>query len=91
MNYCNCPDCRTKDCPEGMTPEVKDTILAALAAYRGDTYERALRSFRGLTPAQMDAPYGRSGETCRQVLARYKAYADRVDAAAAWVRGEESR
>lgn len=66
--------------------EIRNTLLAALAAYRGDDYARTQRSFRGLTPAQMDVPYGLAGETCRQVLARHKAHVDRVDAAVAWVR-----
>ena len=72
-----------------MNEEIRDTILKALFAYRGDDYARVRRAFYDMTPEQMDAPYGRSGETCRQVLARHMAHVDRVDAAAAWVQAQE--
>lgn len=73
-----------------MTSESKRTILAVLAAWRGDSLERAISAFKNCTPAQMQDQYGESGETRQQILDGYRRYAARIDRAADEVRELDS-
>ena len=66
--------------------EVKNTILSALAQYRGDDLERAKAAFRGCSPAQMQEQYGASGKTRAEIVADYQRHADRVSAAVAAIK-----
>ncbi len=71
-----------------MTAETKRTILRALQNYRGDDYERASHAFRGLTPEQMQQPYGHSGQTKQAILDGYRQHFQRVQDAIREVEGE---
>lgn len=62
---------------------IQDTILKALAHYRGDDLERAEREFRG----KPDGMHGQSGQTRSEILGGCRAHVVKVEAAIAWVKG----
>lgn len=61
-------------------------IEAALNQARGDDLVRARACFRGLTPQQMEEPWGQSGRTRADVLRDYEQRDAEIDQALAWVR-----
>lgn len=69
-----------------MEKEMRDLIIAALSACRGDNLERARMAFKGCTEAQMDQVWSGNGETRREVLQVYERYAARVDGAVAAIK-----
>lgn len=65
---------------------IKQDILAGLSALKGDDAERARRSFRHFSPAQMQEQHGLSGQTRARILSDYEAQERRIDKAIAWVK-----
>ncbi len=63
--------------------QVQQTLLAALEQHRGDDLERATRAFAGVDMSQQ---HGFSGRTRQEILDEYRAHADLVDQAVAWVK-----
>lgn len=53
-----------------MTPEEKLFQIVEHAA--GDDLTRARQAFGRLSDAELDKPYGQSGQTCRQILKQYE-------------------
>jgi len=47
-------------------------LRSAMRTARGDELERANRQFQNRSDAQLDAPYGQSGQTGREVWQGYK-------------------
>lgn len=68
-----------------MRRSIRATIIEALDNYRGDNVERAKAAFRNMSSEEMDAEWGESGSTPRQILAGYEAHQQRIAAAIAWV------
>lgn len=66
--------------------EHQQLAIKALEQMRGDDLVRARLAFRGMTAEQMKQEYGRSGQSCAQILAGYEAHDAKVHAAIAWVR-----
>jgi hypothetical protein len=64
-----------------MTEQTKRFILSCIESERGDDYARAKHAFRNYTPEQMKQQYGRSGQTCQEILDGYKRFEDRIDEA----------
>lgn len=63
-----------------------EVIENALRQHRGDDLARARRAFEGLSPEEMQEPWGASGRTRADVLADYEKHEAEVEAALAWVR-----
>lgn len=55
-----------------MTLEQRDYILRCIGRTDGDDLERANMAFGNATDEQLDAPYGQSGKTARQIWDDYK-------------------
>lgn len=68
-----------------MTPAIKQTILAALAQYRGDDLERAKAFFGRFTAEQMEQQHGESGKTRTEILREYHVHAEKTEAAVRFV------
>ena len=60
--------------------------IRALSIFTNDNAARARATFRGMTPEQMDEPYGESGLSRAQILLEYDQAEDDVESAIAWVR-----
>lgn len=68
-----------------MATSIKQTMLRALAQYEGDNLQRAQAAWRGLSPEEMNKPYGQSGKTRYQILDEYRQHVQDVTKARAWV------
>lgn len=55
-----------------MTTQTIEYIRGALAHTKGNDLERANHFWRNATDQQLDAPYGNSGKTVRQIWQEYK-------------------
>lgn len=64
---------------------MKQYVMSIVRNAIGDDLERAKSGFRGLSDKDMDAEYGASGKTRRQILEEYQIGRDRMIAALAWV------
>lgn len=49
-----------------------EVLRRAMFNQKGDDLERTNHQFQGHDDKQLDAPYGQSGQTCRQVWQGYK-------------------
>jgi len=67
---------------------MKNFVIQQLINSRGDDLERATAAFRGWPDYLMDAPYGLSNKTPRQMLAEYKSERDKFNAAIEWVKAQ---
>lgn len=61
--------------------EAAARLRQAIRQVQGDDLERAELAFRGLTPAQLQEPFGHSGRTKQQVLDEYREHRARDRAA----------
>jgi hypothetical protein len=57
----------------------KDIILQALINFRGDNACRARAAFRNCSEEEMNAEYGESGRTRREILNEYETHELLVD------------
>ncbi len=64
----------------------KQLAIKALEQMKGDDLYRAQSAFAGMTDKELDAQYGESGKTRRQIIAEYKEHDTAVDAAIRWVK-----
>lgn len=72
-----------------MDEQIRNTLLAALAACQGDELERVEFAFRGLPPDRMGRQYGESGETPQQILDSLRQHRARIVVAREWVENHE--
>jgi len=61
----------------------QELAILALENMRGDETHRAEHAFRGLTPRQMQEPYGRNGVTRQILLDSYRKHDADINAAIA--------
>lgn len=61
--------------------------IAALEASKSDDLRRTEKAFEGFSDKQLDAPYGQSGRTAREILSSFREKEDRINEAIAWIRG----
>ena len=66
--------------------QIKKRLLRALSQHQGDDLARARLAFRGMTPEQMQEPWGQSGRTKQQVLDEYETHEAEISTCAEWVR-----
>lgn len=68
--------------------EYKQLALDALRLQLGiaqDNYNRARTAYTAYAPEQLDAPYGQSDRTARQILAEYEDDVARLQEAIEWL------
>ena len=65
--------------------EHKKLAIFALENLKGDDHIRARLAFKGYSPEQMKKEYGRSGETCEDILNGYEKRVSKIDAAINWL------
>jgi hypothetical protein len=71
---------------ETMSEKCREMAIEGLRRLGGDDIGRARLAFRGMTPEQMQQPFGDSGRTRAQVLADYEERGRDIEEAIAWVR-----
>lgn len=64
---------------------VREVLLHALRNFKGDDLERAERAFAGYSSHAMAQEYGRSGQTCQEILDGYRSSREEVNRAIKWV------
>jgi hypothetical protein len=69
-------------------PEIKSTLLSALAIAAGDSLERAQWSFKGMSPEAMQEQHGASGCTRQAILDMYRRDRDLNTRARQWVQSQ---
>ncbi len=65
----------------------KARIIRLLENAKGDDLYRARLAFRGLSPEEMKKEYGKSGQSCQEILDEYEAHEAEINETIAWVRG----
>ena len=62
-----------------------DYVMRALRSMKGDDLERAEHAFHGMSEEELDQEYGRSEQTCREILEGYRDSRRDHEAACNWL------